>query len=140
MAEAKGGVHDFTLFKESKIHIKEQILLIGDKGYQGIAHIHVNSMTPFKKPRKGQLTEEQKQFNSMLAKVRIKIEHVFRRIKCFKIFAQCYRNKQRKHLLRISLVSALLNFNLPFYNRSIFLSLPPNGAILIRSSSARAPA
>ena len=114
MAEAEGGVHDFALFKQSKIHIREDILLIGDKGYQGIANIHFNSMTPFKKPRKGVLTEEQKQFNSMIASIRIKIEHVFRRIKCFKIFQHRYRNKQLKHLLRFSLVSGLFNFDLAF--------------------------
>ena len=114
VAEAKGAVHDFTLFKQSNIHLRDEILLIGDKAYQGIAHIHFNSMTPFKKPHNGQLTEELKQFNSMLAKIRIKIEHVFRRIKCFKIFQHRYRNKQLKHLLRFSLVCGLLNFDLPF--------------------------
>ena len=114
MAEAKGAEHDYTLFKKSQIHITEDILLIGDKGYQGIAHIHFNSITPYKKPRKGVLTEEQKQFISIIAGIRIKIEHVFRRITCFKIFAQRYRNKQRKHLLPFSLVCGLLNFDLPF--------------------------
>ena len=114
VAEAKGAVHDFTLFKQSKIHIREDILLTGDKGYQGIENIHFNSMTPFKKARNGVLTERQMQLNSMIAKIRIKTEHVFRRIKCFKIFAHRYRNKQRKHLLRFSLVCGLLNFNPPF--------------------------
>ena len=84
------------------------------KPKQGMANIHFNSMTPYKKARNGVLTEEQKRFNSMTSKVRIKIEHVFRRIKCFKIFAHRYRNKQRKHLLRFSLVSGLLNSDLPF--------------------------
>ena len=114
VCEAKGAVHDFTLFKQSKVHIREEIVLLGDKAYQGIANIHFNSMTPFKTLRKRVLTEEQMQFNSMLGSIRIKIEHVFRRIKCFKIFGHRYRNKQRKHLLRFSLVCGLFKFDTPF--------------------------
>lgn len=114
IAEAKGAVHDFELFKQSGVHILDNILLLGDKGYQGICGIHAFSLTPFKKPRKGQLTAEQKAFNRMLSKVRILIEHVNRRIKRFKMFQYRYRNKQRKHLLRLSLVCGLYNFELGF--------------------------
>lgn len=114
IAEAKGAIHDFELFKQSAVHILDNILLLGDKGYQGICGIHAFSLTPFKKPRKGQLTAEQKAFNRMLSKVRILIEHVNRRIKRFKIFQYRYRNKQRKHLLRLSLVCGLYNFELGF--------------------------
>ena len=90
------------------------ILFIGDKGFQGIANIHANSMIPFKKPRKGELTEEQKQFNSRLSKFRIFIEHVNRRIKRFKILQLRYRNKQRKHLLRFSLICGFHNYEIGF--------------------------
>ncbi|MDR0919498.1 MAG: IS5/IS1182 family transposase, partial [Oscillospiraceae bacterium] len=31
--EAKGATHDFQLFKNSKVHISENILLVADKGY-----------------------------------------------------------------------------------------------------------
>jgi len=88
------------------------ILLVGDKGFQGIYDIHSNSMIPFKKPRKGQLTEEQKLFNGKLSKFRIFIEHVNRRIKRFKILQMRYRNKQRKHPLRLSLICGIYNYEL----------------------------
>jgi hypothetical protein len=88
------------------------ILLVGDKGFQGIIGLHANSLTPFKKPRKAGLTEEQKKFNSKLSKFRIFIEHVNRRIKRFKILQYRYRNKQRKHLLRISLICGIYNHEL----------------------------
>lgn len=114
IAEAKGAVHDFELFKQSGVHILDNILLLGDKGYQGICGIHAFSLTPFKKPCKGQLTAEQKAFNRMLSKIRIRIEHVNRRIKRFKMFQYRYRNKQCKHLLRLSLVCGLYNFELGF--------------------------
>jgi hypothetical protein len=36
----------------------DAILLIGDKGYQGLVDIHANSETPFKKSKNGELTYE----------------------------------------------------------------------------------
>ena len=114
MHEAKGAVHDFELFKLSGVHMLEDILLVADKGYQGICTLHTLSLTPFKKPRKGELTPEQKAFNRSLSKFRIFIEHVNRRIKRFKMFQYRYRNKQRKHLLRISLICGIYNFELGF--------------------------
>jgi len=112
--EAKGSVHDFEIFKQSGIRLLDNILLIGDKGFQGICAFHALSLTPFKKPRKGELTPEQKAFNSTLSKFRMLIEHVNRRIKRFKILQYRYRNKQRKHLLRVSLICGIYNYELGF--------------------------
>jgi hypothetical protein len=96
------------------VRIWEDILLAADKGYQGICKLHTFSMTPFKKPRKRELTPEQKAFNSSLSKFRILIEHLNCRIKRFKILKYRYRNKQRKHLLRISLICGIYNYELRF--------------------------
>jgi hypothetical protein len=86
--------------------------VVGDKGYQGINDLHENSLTPYKKPKGGKLTPEQKLFNSRLSRFRIFIEHVNRRIKRFKMFQCRYRNKQRKHHMRISLICGIHNFEL----------------------------
>lgn len=112
--EAKGAVHDYEIFKQSAIHILDNILLVGDKGFQGICAIHPLSLTPYKKPKKGELSAEQKAFNRMLSKFRMLIEHVNRRIKRFKILQIRYRNKQRKHLLRVSLICGFYNYELQF--------------------------
>ena len=110
--EAKGSVHDFEMFKQSGIHFLDDILCVGDKGFQGICKIHTFSVTPFKKPRGGKLTPVQKAFNRSLSSYRIRIEHVNRRINCFKMFKYCYRNKQKKHLMRLSLICGLYNYEL----------------------------
>ena len=112
--EAKGSVHDFEMYKQSGIHMLDDILCVGDKGFQGICDLHAFSVTPFKKPKGGELTAEQKAFNSNLSSYRIRIEHVNRRLNCFKILKYCYRNKQKKHLLRISLISGFFNYELRF--------------------------
>lgn len=112
--EAKGSVHDFEIFKRSGIHLLESIKLFEDKGFQGIRAIHPLIFIPHKKPRKGELTPEQKAYNSKLSKFRMLIEHVNRRIKRFKILQIRYRNKQRKHLLRVSLLCGIHNYELRF--------------------------
>ena len=100
------------MFKRSDIYLLERIILLADKGFQGIVELHKNSLTPHKKSKKRPLTPEQKRFNSSLSKDRIAIEHVNRRIKRFKILQHRYRNKQRKHLLRISLLCGIYNYEL----------------------------
>jgi len=100
------------LFKQSGIHISPDVLLVGDKGYQGICKLHALSLTPFKATKKHPLTDLEKQFNRNLSKYRIFIEHVNRCIKCFKIFQYRYRNKQRKHLMRMSLICGIYNYEL----------------------------
>jgi hypothetical protein len=112
--QAKGATHDLELFRKSKVRLYRFILFVGDKGYQGILDLHENSLTPYKKPKGGKLTHEQKEFNSRLSKFRIFIEHINRRIKRFKMFQGRYRNKQRKHHKRISLICGLHNFELGF--------------------------
>ena len=110
--QAKGSVHDIELFRQSEVCLFRFILLVGDKGYQGICDLHENSLLPYKKPKGGKLTSEQKAFNRKLSKFRIFIEHVNRRIKRFKMFQGRYRNKQRKHHKRISLICGMHNFEL----------------------------
>ena len=114
VSEAKESAHDFEMFKESDIHLLDDILCVGDKGFQRICDFHAFSVTPFKKPRGGELTAEQKAFNRNLSKYRIRIEHVNRRINCFKMFKYCYRNKQKKHLYRFSLICGIYNYDLGF--------------------------
>lgn len=59
----------------------------GDLGYQGTAGVEV----PHKKPKGGQLTEEQKADNRQKASVRVHVEHGIRRIKGWRIVRDDYR-------------------------------------------------
>lgn len=48
IAQAKGSIHDFNLFKESYMGLPKQIKVQADNGYQGIKKIHNNSEIPKK--------------------------------------------------------------------------------------------
>jgi hypothetical protein len=110
VVQAAGSVHDFTLYKESTgSAVSSDVNVKVDSGYQGIAAYHANSVLPFKKSKNCPLTPEQKAFNRQLARERIKIEHVNREIKIFKIMSDRYRNRRRRHGLRINLICAIRN-------------------------------
>ncbi len=112
VAVRAGKVHDFRIWKESQIDIGKKIELLADKGYQGIKEIHENSRTPIKKTKGNSLTEEQKKFNQQLAKERIVVEHVNRKLKIFRILSSRYRNRRKRFGLRLNLIAGIYNYEL----------------------------
>ena len=109
---SKGKKHDFQLFKESRSMMSPDICGVGDTGYQGLASLHQNSQTPVKKSKRRPLTKEQKLNNRKLARERILVEHVIRRLKIFRILKECYRNRRKRFALRFNLIAAIHNLEL----------------------------
>ena len=105
----KGSVHDFKIFKNSKLSIAAQVLMLADSGYQGIEKIHVNSKIPHKKTKKNPLTKEQKKENKELSKQRIPVEHINRRCKIFRITKEVYRGKHKNFNKVWNIISGLVN-------------------------------
>jgi transposase len=87
-------------------------LCLADKGYQGIAKLHPSSCTPAKKPRQAKLDSFERQHNRLLARLRVVVEHVNRRLKIFRILAERYRNRRKRFGLRFNLIAAILNSEL----------------------------
>lgn len=111
-AISSGKVHDFKIFKTSKISINENTELLGDKGYQGIKKIHKNSRTPIKKKKNKKLDLTQKKFNRQLASERIIIEHIHRHLNIFRILSSRYRNRRKRFGLRFNLIAGIYNYEL----------------------------
>lgn len=111
-AFGKGRVHDFRLFKRHRLPLLPEQLCLADKGYQGIAKLHPDSCTPAKKPRQGKLNKAERQHNRNLARLRVVVEHVNRKLKIFRILAERYRNRRKRFGLRFNLIAAIVNFEL----------------------------
>ena len=111
-AFGKGTIHDFRLFKLSRLPMLPEQLCLADKGYQGLGKLHPSSCLPTKKPRQGKLNQDERQHDRCLARLRIVVEHVNRRLKIFRILAERYRNRRKRFGLRFNLISAILNFEL----------------------------
>ncbi|WP_420094646.1 transposase family protein [Microcystis aeruginosa] len=107
----KGRGHDFSLFKKSSSfssfnYQHRRQWLSGNSAY------HSNSYTPKKKSKNRKLTELEKEYNKALAKERIIIEPINRKLKIFKILSCKYRNRRRRYSLRVNLLAAIYNCEL----------------------------
>ena len=110
-AHAEGSSHDFKLYENSVgSAVSDRIKIQGDSGYQGILKLHKNSETPKKKPKGGELTDEEKAENRRISRERILIENINAKIKVFKITANKYRNRRRRYALRMSLICGIINY------------------------------
>jgi IS5 family transposase len=111
-AFSHGSKHDFQLFKDDKTELAAHIRILADAGYQGLADLHENCQTPFKKSKHHPLSQRQKQRNRTLARKRIVIEHIFRKLKVFRILSERYRNRRKRFALRFNLIAAIYNLEL----------------------------
>ena len=106
---AKGSVHDFKMFKNSRILTPTGVQILVDLGYVGICKIHKNAIHPIKSRKKKPLTKANKKFNYELATERIPVEHVNRRCKIFRITKEVYRGKHKNYGKVWNAVSAIVN-------------------------------
>lgn len=103
-----GSVHDFTILEEGE-EISPEVNAIGDSGYQGIKNIHEKSEAPHKKPKNGELTQQEKESNKILSKVRVIIENIIGDIKVFRIMSDRYRNKIIRFNIKFRIIAGFVN-------------------------------
>lgn len=97
LSPAKPGRRsDYFRFKQSGYGHVFPTDTIGwvDLGFTGLAkdYPHLDVVIPHKKPKKAQLTPEQRQENKIISQLRVKIEHSICRLKRFRAVADIYRN------------------------------------------------
>ena len=90
--------------------VHESIPIYADLGYLGIEELHENSKIPRKASKYHPLSDKDKGYNKRLAKKRVVIEHINAKIKTFKSMAYPYRNHCKRHLLRMSLICGIINY------------------------------
>lgn len=105
-------MHDFKLFKRSRLPLRPETKALVDTGFIGIKKIHENSELPKKKSKKNPLTKEDKLNNQRISSDRVLNENVIGAIKKFKIISDRYRNRRKRFGLRFNLIAGLYNFEL----------------------------
>jgi hypothetical protein len=104
----KGPRSDSKLLEQTQAELPETIEFIGDKAYVG----RRNTTTPIKKPRGGQLSQAQKDFNRQVSQKRVYMEHLIRVIKIFRIAKEVFRMRARMYELVIGCVCGLVRLRL----------------------------
>ena len=93
--------------------------LLVDLGFIGIEKEHSTVILPYKKSKKTELTRLQKEINTVLSRLRVRIEHAFSGVKRLKIIRNKIRLKfyeTRDRIMRIA--SGLHNMRKPIINHS----------------------
>ena len=105
-----GSQHDKNLYDESGVgdNLEEGEAMMGDSGYQDIQHAHPAAL-PFKKPKGKELTQEQKEHNRCLSRIRVVAENTLAQIKTFRVMAHVYRHRRDGYNVRFRIVAALVN-------------------------------
>jgi len=125
-----GAKHDKKLSDEVQTleRLPDGCEVDADKGYQGldkqvtlvtvrnpetgeehqVPRLQVN--TPFKKPKGGELTEEQKTFNRLLSAIRVRVEHCIGWVNNWAIIATRFRCAHSIYTLIMQVVCGLVNW------------------------------
>ena len=86
-----GRVHDKRICDEEAYQFPP-CGLFQDTGFQGYKPDHVDTYQPKKKPQGKELTDEEKAENTMIASIRILVEHVIAGVKRCRIVKEVLRN------------------------------------------------
>ena len=108
----KGRTHDYKLYQLSRTRVGKQIRLRGDLGYWGLQSESLNVILPQKNSKLHQLSKAEKKANRELARKRVKVENVIRRLKIFRILSERYRHLRKRFGLRLNLIAGLHNYQL----------------------------
>jgi hypothetical protein len=102
-----GSVYDFSLLKQ-RDEILQGARVYVDSGYQGIQHIHREAEYPYKKQGKRERSEEEKEYNMVLSRIRVK--NVLAKIKVFKILSDKYWRGR----FRFKIIAGMVNLKSGF--------------------------
>jgi ABC-type Fe3+/spermidine/putrescine transport system ATPase subunit len=108
----KGKMHDAKVYEKSRVRLSKEIEIKADSGYQELQKKHAKVLIPQKNSKLKKLTKEEKRLNRELARKRVKVENVIRRLKIFRILAEKYRNRRKRLGLRFNLISGIYNYEL----------------------------
>jgi hypothetical protein len=105
-----GPRSDSTLLEQTQAELPEALRFTADKAYVG----RRNTTTPIKKPRGGELTQAQKDFNRQVSQRRVYVEHVIRVIKIFRIAKEEFRMRSQMYELVIGCVCGLVRLRVQY--------------------------
>jgi len=111
----EGKKHDKKLADEANYSLPKDSILVQDTGFQGFSVDDVVILQPKKKPRNAELSQDEKELNTLISRLRVRIEHVVGSVKRYRIVKD--KNRNWKEGFRDSIIEtccALHNFRLQY--------------------------
>ena len=103
-----GSRHDLTIHRAGP-PLPRRARGYADSADQGYGRDHPTLEVPYKKPRSGSLTQEEKDYNRGLGSFRVAVEHRIGRAKRFRIVSERFRNPRDTHHTKTSIVAGFVN-------------------------------
>jgi hypothetical protein len=103
-----GPTNDLRIWQSRTHEFSPEQRFQGDTAYIGEPTIS----TPQRKPKLGKLNPEQKEENRQKSKKRIRVEHLIRRIKIFRIASEKFRLHSRHYSSIIALIYGLVRYRI----------------------------
>ena len=109
-----GANHDITITRKNGLLERlepHREAVMTDSGYDGLQKDYpdIDVVQVQKARRNHPLTPEQKQYNGVLSKYRIVVEHTLAQMNQFQILAQAYRHPRERHSNILRVVAGLVN-------------------------------
>ena len=130
-----GSKSDVKIFRESLHKFHQEQGFLGDKAYVGEFQVTI----PKKKPKKGELTKEEKERNSWLSSRRIAVEHMIRSLKIFKVMQERFRLRKGRYKSIVSTVCGLVRLRINALILDIIKCTESGRAIEVRMSHCFLP-
>lgn len=109
----EGSTHDKLIADQTPYPLPQGSELLQDLGFVGFTIEGVETTQPHKKPRGGELTQEQKAQNRQIAHRRVRIEHIICSIKRLRIVKDTVRlTKDTARDMLMEICVGLHNFRL----------------------------
>lgn len=108
-----GSRHDITV-RRAGPRLPKGARAYGDSAYQGYDKEHKAIDHPYKKPKGGELNDEEKEYNSGLSRFRVRVEHKIGQVKRFRIVSDRFRNPRRTHHAKMSIIAGIVNMESGF--------------------------
>ena len=113
---APGRTHDLTLRRRGP-PVPEGGRVYADSAYQGYEKEHPATEIPYERPPGGRLAKDEREYNRALSSFRVRIEHVFARLKTFRILRDVFRYPRATYHATIRIVAGILNLQAGFQPR-----------------------
>lgn len=116
----EGKRHDKKLVDEEEYQFPEGSKLWKDTGFQGYEPEYVITVQPKKKPKRKELTDQEKQRNRELSRERVIVEHHIGGVKRSRIVYDTFRNRRDNYVdIVMEMACGLHNFRVSHRQKAV---------------------
>jgi DDE superfamily endonuclease len=89
----EGAAHDKAIADDAEMTLSARVVILADSGFQGLSAGKATVLLPCKKPHGKDHPQHHRQWNTLFARVRVKVEHALANVKTFRIVKETIRLK-----------------------------------------------